>query len=176
MKTRDEIIEYLGLEFDELFMTKEELEDNKKIIEYALSLEETYEQAIKEEKIGYCLAGDFETRKLEPDIFELKYRYENNGIIIYEKILNRDKIIEEARYYHYNDCSEELEFYEYLASIDKRIKILVDEATKEVCEWFGLPYEEYIKGNIEWGEDTDYSEFLLELVNNIAEWLGIDNH
>lgn len=168
MKTREQIIYYLGLDLS--------CEDLEKVIDYAMLLEKTYERAIKEEKIGYCLAGDFGTRELEPDIFELKYRHENNGIIVYEKILNRDEIIEKARYYHYNDCLQELEFYKYLSSIDKRIKVLVNEATKEVYEWFGLPYNDYVNNKIEWGEDTDSSEFLLELVNNIADWLLIDNH
>jgi hypothetical protein len=87
------------------------------------------------------------------------------------------KLIERtAQGYHYKDMLEELEYYQELASMDKRISLLINEATKEVCQWYEIPFDDYVAGNVVWGLKIDYSEFLLELVNNIAEWLGIDNY
>ena len=170
-KGKKAICEHLGLKMIE--------EWEEKAVEYALKLEENYKEALEQEKIDYCLICDFMLRKNnEENIFDIKKRFTQSevGIVVYEKKLNYKKIEKQAQSFHFNNLYEELDLYNYISILDKRFKVLVDEATKEVCKWFNLPYEEYINGNIEWGEDTDYSEFMLELVNNIADWLGIDNY
>lgn len=169
MKTRDEIIEYLGL--DESF---EQLEE---YIDYAIGIENKYYTQLEIGWYGYALSGDLNVEgRLEDSIYKLEVVDKYKDIVIYRKTLDFIFISEEASSYHYNDLFDELDYYKELANIDKRLKLLVDEATKETCSDFGFSYDDYINDKIDWVEENCSDEFLLDLVNNIAEWLGVDNH
>lgn len=85
------------------------------------------------------------------------------------------EIHEEATSLHYEDCDLELQYYEYLAAYDKENEEQLHRAIKETCEAYDIPEQEYLNGTYEFEYD-EYSEFLLNLVNTIAEYYGIDNH
>lgn len=82
---------------------------------------------------------------------------------------------EEATNLHYDNCYLELEFYQYLAEDNEEYKKQLDNATTEICNMYNIPKQEYLTGSYEF-EDDEYDEFLLDLVNTIAEYYGIDNH
>lgn len=169
MRTREEIIEYLGL--DETF---EQLEE---YINYAIGIENQYYTQLENGWYGYALSGDLEVEgRLEDSIYKLEVVDKIDDIVVYRKTLDYITISETASDYHNNDLLEELDYYKDLAKIDKRIKLLFDEATKETCKDFDINYDDYINEKIDWVEENCSDEFLLELVNGIAVWLGIDNH
>lgn len=167
MRTQKEIIDYLGLE---------EENNNAELIKTALEIEKKFESQLKSGLYGYGLSGDLQVHgRLEDPIYELKEIININDIVVYEKILDSEYISEQASNYHEQDLYHELEFYQYLCSLDKRIEILTTEAVKETCKIHEIDFEAYKTGSYEF-EDYEYDEFLLDLVNNIAEWIGIDNH
>lgn len=167
MRTQKEIIDYLGLE---------EENNNTELIKTALEIEKQFESQLKSGLYGYGLSGDLQVHgRLEDSIYKLIPVYTKNDIVLYEKTLDIETINETAQLYHEQDLYPELEFYQYLCSLDKRIEILTTEAVKEICKMYEIDFEAYKTGSYEF-EDYEYDEFLLDLVNNIAEWIGIDNH
>ena len=167
MRTQKEIIDYLGLE---------EENNNAELIKTALEIEKQFESQLKSGLYGYGLSGDLQVHgRLEDSIYELKEIININDIIVYEKILDSETINDTAQLYHEKDLLEELEYYQFLASENKKIEILTTEAVKETCKIHEIDFEAYKTGSYEF-EDYEYDEFLLDLVNNIAEWIGIDNH
>lgn len=86
-----------------------------------------------------------------------------------------NKINEEATDLHYEDCYLELEYYESLTENNDFYKQQLDSAITEICNMYNIPKQEYLSGTYEF-EAEEYDEFLLDLVNTIAEYFGIDNH
>lgn len=169
MKNREEIIGYLGLE--------EDFEDLEEIINIAIGIENQYYTQLENGWYGYALSGDLEVEgRLEDSIYKLEQVEKIDDIVVYRKTLDFIEISNVASYYHTQDLLDELEYYKSLAKTDKRIKLLFDEATKETCKDFDINYDDYINDNVDWVMENCSDEFLLDLVNNIADWLGIDNH
>lgn len=167
MRIQKEIIDYLGLE---------EENNNAELIKTALEIEKKFESQLKSGLYGYGLSGNLEVHgRLEDSIYKLIPVYTKNDIVLYEKTLDIETINETVQFYHYRDLTEELEYYQFLASENKKIEILTTEAVKETCKIHEIDFEAYKTGSYEF-EDYEYDEFLLDLVNNIAEWIGIDNH
>ena len=107
---------------------------------------------------------------------ELEFRHElENAFECYTTKFEDESLDYQASKLHYENCYLELEYYEALTENNEFYKQQLDCAITEICNMYNIPKQEYLNGSYEFEYD-EYDEFLLDLVNTIAEKYGIDNH
>ena len=86
-----------------------------------------------------------------------------------------DRMSRKATILHDEDLYLELEYYKDLANENYPYNCEYDRAVSDICLKYDIPEEDYLSGEYEF-EDDECDEFMLDLVNTIAEYFGIDNH
>ena len=188
-KTRDEIIEYLGLE--------EDFEQLEEIINIALHIENKYNKQLANGNYGYGLSGDLDVvGRLEDSCYELDVVEEIDDIVVYNKLL---EIENEHLGIMYLDLSEEeriklldsnkeyvgYTYYYEEKDIQKTINALIeikhisDIVNLGFCNnmIFGESFDDIIEIYIEYNENCDISEEekdfnIKELKESVSEYVN----
>lgn len=138
MKTREQIIEYLGIDIDD-----KELMDLW--VKTAQEIENKYKEELSSGEYGYGLSCDLDVvGRLEDAEFELIEIENINDVVIYKKVLSNKEIVFEYNYnvfVYYDEAGEKLfnvfKYKRYSDAMNKADKCINNYGRVEILDKYG---------------------------------------